>query len=150
MKRINLLLFCSALCIGSLIAGCSTERTEWINRGEWVYNNASTHTIEITGVYTGMQFGADDSFTLLPGESHTVDVRSDGPKELPAEDMPFPLGFTSYGRSSIIVDGETTAELQADKGICDRSRYEVEKLGRAHYRFTCTITDKIIEELITE
>ena len=150
MKRIDSLLLCGALFIACLTAGCSTERTEWINRGEWVYNNASTHTIEITGVYTGLQFGADDSFRLLPGDSHTIDVRSEGPKEIPAEAMPFPLGFTSSGRSSIIVDGETTVVLQADKGLCDRNEYEVEKLGRAHYRFTCTITDKTIEELLTE
>ena len=147
MKRINYLLFIGALLLCNLITGCKTTRTEWINHGEWVYHNQSAHEVEITGVETVLYAG-NDAFTVLPGETYVVEVRSEGPYDLPAESMPFPLENATIDRCTIIIDGAVTIKLEPDKGICDRNQYKVEKLERAHYRFTYIITDELIENLL--
>ncbi len=137
------------LLLCCLLMGCNTTRTEWVHRGEWVYRNESTHEIRITGViisFTTEKFG---TLVLSPGETHTVEFLSDGERDIPPAAIGFPLEDT-YGERecSITVDGTTTLLLEPDKDIRDRDAYEVEKLGRAHYRFTYTLTDEFADRLL--
>ena len=144
MKRINYLMSGSVLLLCCLIIGCKTTRTEWVHHGEWTYINESTHEVQVTGVET-YKYGDSDTFTVLSGDTYVVNAWSDGPEDLSADQMVFPLVENAC---NIIIDGAVTIQLEPNKGICDRNEYEVEKLGRAHYRFTYIITDDLIEHLL--
>lgn len=143
----NYLRYGSVLLLCSLIMGCNTTNTEWMHRGEWVYVNESMHEIQIIGVET-YKYGDSDTFTVLQGETYIVNTWSDGAKDVSAESMPFPLEKAINGGCNIIIDGNITIQLEPYKGICDRNEYEVEKLGRAHYRFTYIITDETVDEIL--
>lgn len=133
----------------SLFVGCHTTRTEWVHHGEWVYRNESTHEIRITGVvtsFTTIEFG---TLTLLPGEMQTIEFWSDGERDIPPAGIRFPLEEIYGDREcSITIDDTTSLPLEPDKGIRDRGEYMVEKLGRAHYRFTYTFTYTFTDEMI--
>ena len=144
MKRFILLFSSSVLLLCCMIMGCNTNRTEWVHHGEWTYINESAHEVQITGVET-YNYGDSDTFTVLPDETYIVNAWSVGPQDLPAESMPFPLGK----ECSIIIDGKSTIPLAPNKDIYNRNEYEVEKLGRAHYRFTYVITDKVIDDILS-
>lgn len=136
----GLLLFCN------LFIGCNTTRTEWVHHGEWVYQNVSANEIRITGVITSFTTQEYGTLTLSPGESRTVEFWSDGERDIPPTGIGFPLdGIYGDRECSIMIDDTKTLPLEPDKGIRNRNDYTVEKLGRAHYRFTYTFTDAIID-----
>lgn len=133
--------------------GCDTSRSEWVHRGEWVYVNSSTHTLELKGavnIYTSSQPPYED-FTLKQGESHIIEYRGDGDKVVESEAIPNPFGdipFIEERSIQILIDGNQIKAIAPETYIRSRANYQVEKLGRSYYRFTYTFTDEIISELI--
>ena len=122
-----------------------------MHRGEWVYRNESTHEIRITGViisFTTDEFG---TLVLSPGEMRTVEFMSDGERDISPAGIGFPLDkMYGYRECSFTIDDKTTLPLESDKSIRNREDYAVEKLGLAHYRFTYTLTDAIIDLMYKE
>lgn len=139
------------MLLSALFIGCNTTRTEWVHRGEWVYRNESTYEIRITGVITSFTTDKFGTLVMSPGEMRTVEFMSDGERDISPAGIGFPLD-KMYGdrECSITIDDKTTLPLEPDKGIRNREDYAVEKLGRAHYRFTYTLTDAIIDLLLKE
>lgn len=139
------------MLFSALFIGCDTTRTEWVHRGEWVYRNESSHEIRVTGVITSFATAKFGTLVLSQGEMRTIEFMSDGERDIPPAGIGFPLDKIYGNREcSITIDDKTTLLLEPDKGIRNREDYAVEKLGRAHYRFTYAFTDTIIDLLLKE
>lgn len=151
MKLKNILMNClrlgSLLSLWWLFVGCSTTQTEWIHRGEWVYKNNTSHELQISGVISSFTMGETVTIVLPAGGEKVVEVQSDGPENVPAGAIPFPLDDYSYVKSYIVIDGGDAIKLGPNVGVRARGNYEVEKLGRNNFRFTYTFTDEILEQL---
>lgn len=132
------------LLLCCLLFGCKTSRTEWVHKGEWVYNNKSSHKVEIYGVIVSFSVIESKTITLQPNDSYCVDFQSFGDKKILPDAIGFPLEDSKDIECCIAIDGGKKIPLKPHTGIRDRNSYKVEEIGKRHYKFTFDITDELI------
>ena len=135
-----------------ILSGCT--RTEWVQRGDWVYRNNSVHKLEIKGAIDDFTTNSPPliDFILTSNANYSFEYWIDaGGKYGVPEAIPSPFDTLPYLRNrlvQIIIDENKTIEIDKGTGIRNRDNYQVEKLGARHFRFTYTFTDEVVGELL--
>ena len=127
------------MLLGSMIitTGCSPERIEYMVTAYWIFENASTHKVEVV-------CKTFNSFVIRPGESYIYDGSDIGPNNVTPSDFYSPYRTTT----AIIIDDNIEHEPEMGESITDVPNFEAEKVERNHYKFTYTFTDEYVESLI--
>ena len=136
-----------------LFSGCERfTTTDRAVHGQWVYVNESTHTLEITGIWSN-NYNDPINFLLRPGDSYMIKKTSDSLKECSADHVVSPFVSNSFGNDlklRISVDNGVFVEIDPDTGIWDRENYRVEKLKRRTFRFSYAFTDDYLRTLFPD
>lgn len=138
----------SFLLLGSifmccLFNGCSTEKTDYVFRAEWLYINNSSVDIMVEGIEQ-FSFSEEVIMEIKQKDSCVISFDELGGKES-VSPTAYPLpGFTE--KCQITIGGNT---YKVTDGIFFRNRdnYVVEKISFNNYKFIYTFTDEIITEL---
>lgn len=143
----------SLALICTILSGCNTSRTEWVVFGDWVYQNNSTYKLEIKGAINNFTTNNPpmENFILIPENSYKFEFVFDSGKHTDHKEVISPFDTLPYLPNrvvQIIIDEKQTITIEKDTGIRNRNNYKVESLGKRHFRFTYTFTDKMIGELI--
>lgn len=138
-----MLLLCCLFC------RCNPSHRDWRHEGTWLFNNTSSHHIEISGVVVHFSIVKHETATIKPHSGYVVYYNDFGSKTAQPDEIPFPLGnFREVSDCSIRIDGGKKIALKPGSGIRNRRNYKVEVLCERSYRFTFDITDEFVSELL--
>ena len=133
----------SSLICGLLLFGCESSRSEWVVSADWIYINNSSHKLEVQG-FTGFSTQIDGDFNLMQGETHVLEYKGEGEKDLDPKRLNTPFTYTE--QCAIVVDGRTY-NIVENQSIRSQDNYIIEKLRSNHFRFIFTFTDENITEV---